>query len=79
MQRNISLLSAGLILLMAGFLLLPPLFAQWPKQTMKWTMEGHSRQQWEYRVLPMSEIAGTGDEADQAGRVESKFNDLGTR
>jgi hypothetical protein len=78
MQRNISLLSAGLILLMAGFLLLPPLFAQWPKQTMKWTMEGHSRQQWEYRVLPMSEIAGTGDEADQAGRVESKFNELGT-
>ncbi len=77
MQRNISLLSAGLILLMAGFLLLPPLFAQWPKQTMKWTMEGHSRQQWEYRVLPMSEIAGTGDEADQARRVESKFNDLG--
>jgi hypothetical protein len=78
MQRNISLLSAGLILLMAGFLLLPPLFAQWPKQTMKWTMEGHSRQQWEYRVLPMSEIAGTGDEADQARRVESKFNELGT-
>jgi hypothetical protein len=73
MHRNASLLAVGLILLVVGFLLSPALFAQGTNQ-----LDGSSPQQWEYRVLPMSEVAGKGGETEQAKRVESKFNELGS-
>jgi hypothetical protein len=72
MRRKLSL-TIGLMLLVAGFLLLPTLFAQDTSQT-----DRRSAQQWEYRVLPMSDVAGTGEEAEQAKRVETKFNELGS-
>lgn len=72
MHRNSSLLTVGLILLFTGFLLLPALFAQDTNE-----LDRSSPPQWEYRVLPMSEVAGQGDETEQAKRVESKFNELG--
>jgi|SRR5690606_6581339 len=71
MRRSFSLITVSLVLLVAGLLLLPALFAQDTDQT-----EGSSPQQWEYRVLPIP--AARGDEAEQATRVEGKFNELGS-
>lgn len=48
MRRSFSLITVSLVLLVAGLLLLPALFAQDTDQT-----EGSSPQQWEYRVLPI--------------------------
>lgn len=73
MRRSFSMITVGLVLLVSGFLLLPALFAQDTNQP-----ERRSPQQWEYRVLPMSDVAGTGEEAEQAKRVEAKFNELGS-
>lgn len=72
MNRKVSFIAAGVILFAAGFLLLPNLFARDANQD-----GGRLPQKWEYRVLPLTEIVGEGDEDEQAERTEAKFNELG--
>lgn len=72
MFRRPSFFAATVLLLVAGISCLPALLAQETESA-----DSTGRQEWEYRVLPMSDVAGGGSEEEQAQRVQSKFNELG--